>query len=311
MVNLGARITDIISNPMSSGFGAGINQKTTATKTTTQKKTTSNNNISSVLTSTKKTSTNQTIAQKTQTTVKSSSDIVNLLLKNTVDSLLQDKTKKEKASTATNQDLLYNTAYAYYKKLYGGDLISTNDRNKTEKNIDNIINKGTNDKIVINKAGTSAKTTQVLTGSKLQINTKATVVETLINLITNPTNKETDNKNTTVKETTNKNSVKNQTVTNSWSDNLLKNLDVLQTSTKERIAKTSETSVKNTQKQREAVTTKIKTYEETKQQYEKTIANLVSGYKTAIAAEIEKMTKELTSSLGNVINLKTTSSIKL
>ena len=316
MINIGAGVADIINDPMSHGIGAGIQGNTIKQVTKTWKKTTpvvqgkplKVNTLQSVLSNAAKqtvkqtgTAVTETISQKTKTVqnninedmvgdlfrslvggnrkANTLSGLVDMTMKKSVDEMLQDQIKKGKLSLKTSQlGTTYATARAYYKKLYDGDKIMMDLRNKTEKNISNTINKALNDKLASWQNKLPSWQKRLLANTKL-----ASSLRKYINVQTEKCIQ----------------GIFGDSVIKSWNSKLISNLNTIKDKIKNQIQVSFKGGIEYYKKLRQAIADKIKVYQEMKTRFEKHISSIINDYKSKISAAVKQFTEHLVSSVGS------------
>ncbi len=311
MINIGAAasdiISDVINNPMNRGIGAGLpNNNSTVSKNVQQSK----NTIKAVTkpvakgnTATVKRSPVKDTVNRQNNTAQSVSndDIGNLLkeligankqgttlnnlvdatLKKSVDEMLEQEIKKGRISLQTSKlGTTYATAKAYYKKLYDGDKIMIDLRNKTEKNISNTINHAINKRLSSWQNGMPKWQKTLLANSKL-----ASSLRKYVNTITQNCIQ----------------GIFGDSVLNSWNSAILRNIKKVKDAIKTQFNTTFKGGIEYMQKLKKAIADKIKLYQEMKARYEKHIASIINDYKEKITNAIKQFTDHLASAIGGSI----------
>ena len=315
MIDLTAGIMNIINDPMSRGIGAGIQQnKTTTTKATTTQTTAAKNTVQSVLSSGNASTDAKTTAQKVTGTVQSTNNtslndiydtltsgvpvqrisqqifgnqtnyvtnLVNEMLDATVGRKLKDEIKKGKLSLQTSKiGETYATAVAYYKKLYDGSFIMTELRNKTEKNISDLINKRINDKLFSWQNGSSEWTKLLLSKSKLASSLRNAVNTEVHNAI---------------------GSLVSDKIISDINDSLLKNLKSISGNIGTTLNTQFKGQIENVVKLKSVVQEKIAEFTKLKETYEKKIADTIKSLTTKIGEAIQQFTQKLVDTIGGSV----------
>lgn len=207
--------------------------------------------------------------------------LVDMTMKKSIDSMLQDEIKKGKLSLQTSKlGTTYATARAYYKKLYDGDIIMTDLRNKAEKNISNAINKSINDKLFSWQNKLPSWSKNILAASKLTSSLQKFVRLETKNCIE---------------------AIFGDSVIKNWNSTLVKNLNKIKGTIQDQFQKTFKGGIEYYKKLRQAIADKIKVYQEMKQRFEKHIASVINDFKQKIVGAIQDFTKELVSSIGDSV----------
>lgn len=316
-IDFTAGIAGIINDPASRGIGAAIQQNKKTVKSNTIQTTAPKNTVKSVLTDAKKTA--QQITSSTSQTKTANTDIVydaltsgvpmqrinqqifgnqsnyvttlvNEMLDATVGRKLKDEIKKGKLSLQTSDvGKTYATAVAYYKKLYDGSLIMTQLRNKTEKNISDLINKRINDKLFSWQKNAPEWQRLLLAKSKLASSLRNTVNREIHTAITG---------------------LVSDKMISGINDALLNNLKKISGNIGTAINTQFKTQIESVVKLKSIVQEKIVAFTKLKQEYEKKISDAIKSLTNKISGAIQQFTQKLVDSLaGSVKSL--VSGIKL
>ena len=316
-----------IIDPASRGIGASIDQgqKTSTTvsindilKGTISSSNTSKNTIQSIISSSKdtvsksiKTGTTTTIdnaLKKSTTNIEKSlgeltkelltdkggsvsiNGILNSVMKKSVDQIINDEIKKGKLSFQTSQlGTTIAKVRSYYKKLFDGDVIMLNLRNKAEKNIAKTLTQALNDKLSSWQNGLQDWQKRLLANSKL--------ASTLTNFIKVQTNN-------CIKAIFGDNLIKG------INNTLLKNLTNIKDAIKTQFNTTFKGAIEYATKLRKAIADKIEAFKEMKKKFEQHISSIVNEYKKKIAEAIQNFTQKLVSTITSSIKVSL-GSIKL
>ena len=315
---------EAINNPASHGIGARIQQNKATIKITASQTTVAKNTIQSVLSSNSASNDAKIMAQKItgsakQTTSNTSSiniydaltsgvpaqrisqqifgnqtnyvtNLVNEMLDATVGKKLQDEIKKGKLSLQTSKiGETYATAVAYYKKLYDGSFIMTELRNKTEKNISDLINKRINDKLFSWQNGASDWTRLLLSKSKLASSLRNAVNKEVHNAIT---------------------SLVSDKMISGINDALLKNLKSISGNIGTTLSTQFKSQIESVVKLKSVIQEKIVEFTKLKETYEKKIADTIKSLTTKIGEAIQQFTQKLVDTIGSSVK-SLTSGLKL
>ena len=309
--------TSILTDPMQHGIGAGLtqNKKTSQTipvnSSNKQKQSSDKKNTSSavlnktaqsitvtagtIVTDIVKTTDQAATTTVNETTIgdltrilitggkneSSIADLANMMMKKSVDQILNEEIKKGKIKLQTSElGTTYATAKAYYKKLYDGDKILTDLRNKTEKNISKSINQKFNDTLKNWQDKLPEWQKNILIRSKL-----ASSLQNYVSTLT-------------------KNCINNifgDSVIKNWNDALVKNLNKIKDTLKTKFNETFKGGIEYYKKLRKAIADKIKLYTEMKQKFEQHITSIINEYKNKIAKAVSEFTTKLVNSITSSI----------
>lgn len=308
--------TSILTDPMQHGIGAGLTQNKKASQTKPvnsankeKQETKKKNTVSAVLNKTAQTTAStvgtvvtdyiKATSQVTTTAVNettigdltraliggktgsSVADFADLMMKRSVDQILNDEIKKGKIKLKTSElGTTYATAKAYYKKLYDGDKILMDLRNKTEKNISKSINQKFNNTLKNWQDKLPEWQKNILIRSKLASSLQNYVSSLTTNCI---------------------NAVFGDSVIKNWNDTLVKNLNKIKDTLKTQFNKTFKGGIEYYKKLRQAIADKIKLYTEMKQKFEKHITSIINEYKNRITKAVSEFTTKLVNSITSSI----------
>lgn len=315
MINIGAGVADIVNSSMGQGIGSAIKQNSIKQVTKTWKKETpiiqgrpyKKNTLQSVLSNAASSAVKQVGTTVTETVQKQGktiqrsvtedtvgelfktliggnrqantlSGLVDMTMKKSVDEMLTEQIKKGKLSLQTSKlGKTYATAIAYYKKLYDGDKIMMDLRNKTEKNISKVINQSLNDKLSSwqNKLPNWQK--HLLANSKLTSSLQKYISDQTAKCIQG---------------------IFGDSVIKNWNSKLIGNLERIKKSIKDQIQVTFKGGIEYYQKLRQAIADKIKVYQEMKTRFEQHITSVINDYKKKIFGAIQSFTNKLVESIG-------------
>ena len=209
------------------------------------------------------------------------SGIVDMTMKKSVDEMLQQQIKKGQISLQTSKlGKTYATAKAYYKKLYDGDKMMMDLRNKTEKNISNTINQAINKRLASWQNGMPQWQKLLLANSKLASSLRQYVNNVTQNCVRG---------------------IFSDSVLNSWNNAILNNVKKIKDAIKIQFQTTFKGGIEYVQKLKQAIADKIKLYQEMKARYEKHIASIINDYKEKITNAIKQFTDHLASTIGGSI----------
>lgn len=276
MINFTTGVLDIINNPMSHGFGAGIQQNTTTIKakqTIPQK-----NTIQSII---KENTVNTSSTTAIDNETHSLDALVNEILNTSIEQKLRNDIKTGKLSLKQNKlDQTYATAVEYYKKIYDNSLSIAELRNKTEKKIAALINKRINNKINSFQNNISGVEKNILLKSKLAQSLRATAYKEIHTAI---------------------GSLVSNTMISSINNTLLQNLTNISSNINATINLRFKSNVESLIKLRSIVQEKIATFTQLKQQYEKKISDMVQSLTNKIGEAMQQFTQKLVNSLSGSV----------
>lgn len=315
MINIGAGVADIVNSSMGQGIGSAIKQNSIKQVTKTWKKETpiiqgrpyKKNTLQSVLSNAASSAVKQVGTAVTETIQKQGksiqgsvtedtvgelfktliggnrqantlSGLVDMTMKKSVDEMLTEQIKKGKLSLQTSKlGKTYATAIAYYKKLYDGDKIMMDLRNKTEKNISKVINQSLNDKLSSWQNKLSSWQKHLLANSKLTSSLQKYISDQTAKCIQG---------------------IFGDSVIKNWNSKLIGNLERIKKSIKDQIQVTFKGGIEYYQKLRQAIADKIKIYQEMKTRFEQHITSVINDYKKKIFGAIQSFTNKLVESIG-------------
>lgn len=306
---------DDIYRPDKRGIGAGINQSsensTTASATITIKNNSNKNTIQSVLkntgTAVNKTvktgvtdTINQTIKASTANVEKSLGEltrelltdkggsvsingVLNSVMKKTVDQIINDEIKKGSLSFQTSKlGTTIAKVRSYYKKLYDGDVIMLNLRNKAEKNITKAITQSLNDKLASWQKGLPNWQKRLLANSKL-----ASSLQSFLKIQTQNCIK----------------SIFGDSLISGINNKLLKNLTNIKDAIKTQFNTTFKGAIEYAAKLQKAIAEKIVQFQEMKKKFEQHISSIINEYKKKISEAIQNFTNKLVSTITSSIKV--------